>query len=195
MPDDYSDIEPTFYKILGLTSRPPSDLFQRDVKAAYHRALLRYHPDKINASMTAKKHVPQQSEEFYTVDQIAEAYNTLASPVTRAAYDKELELSPTGTIGKFKTEKLHNGVEVHDLEDLVYNEDSNVWSRGCRCGDPQGYVVTEAELERESNEGDIYVACKGCSLWIKVLFDTTESDCEMGEEGVDQQQNAGGTSS
>jgi diphthamide biosynthesis protein 4 len=59
---------------------------------------------------------------------------------------------------------------------LVYDEDKNIWSRGCRCGDSNGYMLTEAELERESSEGEIYVACKGCSLWIKVLFGTTESD-------------------
>lgn len=187
MPDDNSRPEPTFYQILGLAGRLSSEVVQHDVKAAYHRSLLRYHPDKINASVTAEGYLTRHEKELYTVDQITEAYNTLASPVTRAAYDKKLEMLGAESNGKLN-ETLHSGVEIHDLEDLVYNEDNNVWVRGCRCGDPHGYVLTEVELDRESREGEIYVACKGCSLWIKVLFGTTETDREEEEGETEQHQ-------
>lgn len=176
MPNDTSGTEPTKYKILGLSGRPSSTVSKQDVKAAYHRTLLLYHPDKRNGSLSTGTPLKPQNEELFTIDQITEAYNTLFDEVTRAAYDRQLEWSKEGSNGRFTKEILHNGVEVHDLEDLVYNEDKNIWSRGCRCGDSNGYMLTEAELERESSEGEIYVACKGCSLWIKVLFGTTESD-------------------
>jgi diphthamide biosynthesis protein 4 len=187
MPDETGLTEPTYYKILGLSGRPSSTLSKQDVKAAYHRSLLQYHPDKINASLSTARLPPWPHERLYTIDQITEAYNILASPITRAAYDKELELSAAGTNGKYTKETFHTGVEVHDLEDLDYDEDRNAWSQGCRCGDPQGYILTEAELERESSEAEVYVACKGCSLWIKVLFFRTESDREMEEEETQQQ--------
>jgi diphthamide biosynthesis protein 4 len=186
MPDDTSRTEPTHYKILGLYGHPANTLSKQDVKAAYHRTLLRYHPDKIN-TLNNKEALAREDEESYTIDEITDAYNTLASPVTRAAYDKQLESLPTRTNGKLTKETLHNGVEIHDLEDLVYDVDKDVWSRGCRCGDPYGYVLTETELERESSEGEIYVACKGCSLWIKVLFGTTESDRETDGEHIAKQ--------
>lgn len=182
MPDDTNRTEPTHYTILGLSHRSPGALSRQDVKAAYHRTLLRYHPDKTNASLSNERRLPRQHEEIYTVDQITEAYTVLASPITRAAYDKELELSAAGTNSRFAEEALHTGVEVYDLEDLVYDEHRTIWSRGCRCGYPCGYVLTEAELERESSEGEIYVACRGCSLWIKVLFGMMASDPEMEEE-------------
>lgn len=175
MPNDTSGTEPTHYKILGLSGRPPGTVSKQDVKAAYHRTLLLYHPDKRNGSLSTGRTLKRQNEELYTIDQITEAYNTLFDEVTRAAYDKQLEWSREGSNGRFTKEVLHNGVEDHDLEDLVYDEDKNMWSHGCRCGDPNGYVLTEGELESESSEGEIYVACKGCSLWIKVLFGTTES--------------------
>jgi diphthamide biosynthesis protein 4 len=182
MPDDTNRREPTYYEILGLSQRSSGALSRQDVKAAYHFTLLRYHPDKANVSLSNERRLPRQHEEIYTVDQIMEAYTVLASPITRAAYDKELELSAAGTNGGLAKEALHAGVEVYDLEDLVYDEHRTIWSRGCRCGCPHGYVLTEAELERESNEGEIYVACKGCSLWIKVLFGMMASDREMEED-------------
>lgn len=192
MPDDNDCPEPAFYTILGLTGRPPREFSQQDVKAAYHRTLLRYHPDKVNASVTAETPLLRQAEGLYTIDQITEAYKTLASPVTRTTYDRQLELSRTGAKGKFTKEIVHNGVEVHDLENFVHNEDGNFWSRGCRCGDPDGYVLTETELERESSEGEIYVACNGCSLWVKVLFGMTESDREMEEDKGERRQSGAG---
>jgi diphthamide biosynthesis protein 4 len=188
MPADSCYTEPTYYKILGLSRPTSSTLSKQDVRAAYHRTLLRYHPDKAIASLSTERTIPRQDEESYTVDQITQAYHTLSSPLTRAVYDQQLDSSPRGKKVKWTEETLHNGVEVHDLEDLVYDEDINVWSSGCRCGDSHGYVLTEPELERETSEGEIYVACKGCSLWVKVQFGTMESGREMEEEGTEHQQ-------
>ena len=190
MPDVNSCAEPTFYKILGLTGHPSSDPFQQDVKAAYHRALLLYHPDRINAHLATEQQTHREHEDRYTVDQITKAYNTLSKPVTRAAYDKELDLSNRRS-RKLIGNKFHNGVEILDLEDLVYDDTTNVWSRGCRCGDSHGYVLTEMDLERQSRDGEIFVVCRGCSLWIKVLFGTMEGNVEAEEAGAKEEQQTG----
>ena len=190
MPDINGRAEPTFYQILGLTGYPSSDPFQQDVKTAYHRALLRYHPDKINAYVTTEPQLLREHEDLYTIDQITEAYNTLSNPVTRAAYDKALDLS-NGKRRELIGHKFHNGVEVLDLEDLSYDDATNVWSRGCRCGDSNGYILTETELERQCRDSEVYVVCKGCSLWIKVLFGTMEPDIDLEKDGAKEQQQTG----
>lgn len=37
-------------------------------------------------------------------------------------------------------------------------------------------MVTEEELEKESAHGEIVIGCRGCSLWMKVLFAVQEDD-------------------
>ena len=176
MPDVTGD-ERSYYEILGLTASASTT--KQDAKAAYHRALLRYHPDKTQSNGSLKESsygVERKNASPYTVDQITAAYHTLSDPVTRAAYDKQQQLFSVGSLENYDGKTFHEGLEAHDLEDMNYDDAQNIWYRGCRCGDGKGYTVTEAELERESGEGLIFVACKGCSLWIKVLFSETGSD-------------------
>ena len=84
----------------------------------------------------------------------------------RAEYDRELARTPevkgTGKV-EFRT-----GVETVDLDDL--EEGEGVWWRGCRCGDDKGFEVQEEDLEAAIKEGEVSVGCKGCSLWLRVLF-------------------------
>lgn len=63
-----------------------------------------------------------------------------------------------------------------DLEDLGCDESGEeiVWFRECRCGDERGFLVSEDELEKEVEHGEIVVGCRGCSLWLKVLFAAEE---------------------
>ena len=62
--------------------------------------------------------------------------------------------------------------ETVDLDDLVFDQRNRLWQAPCRCGASLGFVVTEADLEENSHhaEGAVYVACVGCSLWLKVEF-------------------------
>lgn len=81
-----------------------------------------------------------------------------------------------------------------DLEDLSEdgNEDGGVWFRGCRCGDERGFLVTEEDLERgvdaenegkgTTGRGEVVVGCRGCSLWVRVVF-AVQDDDEEGEGG------------
>ena len=71
----YSADTPDWYAILGVDSSA-SDA---DLRSAYRRAALRWHPDKQRPSER-----PYAEEQFKLV---AEAYSTLSDPDKRAAYD------------------------------------------------------------------------------------------------------------
>lgn len=188
-----------FYEVLNLpftgSSSVPS---QQQIKVAYHKALLKYHPDKAGsalarqppakASVSAYDDSPQTRA--FTVDEITNAYRTLSDPVQRAEYDRALRLQRLRSGEKLKSaDAFHTGLEVVDLEDLNYEEGGPephgdtrdgsgepgaYWYRGCRCGDEKGFVATEEELEREAQHGEIVIGCRGCSLWMKVLFAVAE---------------------
>lgn len=197
---------PTHYHILNLpfpsssSSQNHPTPSKQDLKLAYHRALLRYHPDKSSASSTRTKPTTttqtQQKNgdtQIYTIDEITTAYKILSNPGSRAEYDRELRLSrPTQDAENGKNENgkgddiFHTGLETVDLEDLGYSdgdgteEEEGYWYRSCRCGDEKGFFVTEGDLEREVEAGEILVGCKGCSLWLRVLFAVVDGEEEDG---------------
>ncbi|OOF98032.1 hypothetical protein ASPCADRAFT_205313 [Aspergillus carbonarius ITEM 5010] len=169
LPQDY-------YEILNLPfTETSSTLSKSQLKAAYHKALLKHHPDK--ATPGAIDQTPLDTNDSgrnFTIDEITTAYKTLSDPYLRAEYDRSLRLDRARVAEREKTGTVfHTGLEVVDLEDLACEEggeEGTVWYRGCRCGDERGFLVTELELEREAEHGEIVVGCRGCSLWMKVLF-------------------------
>ncbi|EXJ96075.1 hypothetical protein A1O1_01201 [Capronia coronata CBS 617.96] len=165
----------THYDVLQLPRHGDGQRLSKDeVKAAYRRALLLHHPDKVQSG--ALKHSTGPTTSLYSVDEIVVAYEVLADPEKRHAYDRALDQNDrSGLKGADGGKGTHIGVELYDLEDLVYDEVRNIWSKSCRCGDEQGYTLTETDLERESQHGEIYVGCRGCSLFIKVLFGLVET--------------------
>ena len=179
---------PSYYEILQLSHYKDSKALTRDdVKAAYHRALLIHHPDKATTRNASAEPIARRSANdddddndgsaYYSIDQIVAAYETLVDPRKRSAYDERLHRTSFsgGTARLSKNEKgTHPGVEALDLEDLSYNEETNTWHHECRCGNEDGYVLDEADMEKEAERGEIYVGCKGCSLFIKVVFSVTE---------------------
>ena len=171
MPDPPTPRErqPTHYDVLQLDRHADwSRLTADDIKAAYRRALLIHHPDKTTVSPGPTKPSPTP---IYSVDEIVVAYKVLSDSEKRATYDAALDRRE-GVIPTAKS--AHIGVEAFDLEDLDYDDTENIWSRSCRCGDERGYILTESDLERESQHGEIYVGCQGCSLFIKVLYGLEE---------------------
>ena len=164
-----STLSPSHYEILGIANR--SDLTASDVKEAYRRTLLAQHPDKAKDRPT--------NSTYSSIDQISTAYKTLIDPDQRRAYDRTLgkhadsHVDVSGDVG-------HTGIESYDLDDLdhrVTKEGNSIWSKTCRCGNSDGYMVTEQELERAVDRTattpevqEVLVGCRGCSLAIRVVF-------------------------
>lgn len=181
----------------SVIGQPATIIPPHELRQAYKRALLHHHPDK------QKKKKPQESTSSpttcppaaaATIDEITEAYRVLGNASERAKYDMELR--------KWKTmnNHLHNnqhqadviittrhtGMEIVDLEELDFEENENekdatatatgIWKRACRCGSIPAFVVTEAELEKSADEGELVTGCKGCSLWLKVMFTVVDDD-------------------
>lgn len=158
--------QPDYYTILDLEDkRCDYSLSHAELKAAYKHALLRHHPDKHIGNKFSQK-VESCS---ITVDDIALAFKTLSEPHLRAEYDNWLA-SSSGTI----TRPSHTGLETVDLDDLFFDQVTALWSRSCRCGEAHGFVVSEAELEKNAEDGELIVGCKGCSLWLRVLYGVEE---------------------
>lgn len=170
-PDEDGPPRPTttHYEILGLSpamldscGQDPSPL----IKRAYHRALLRNHPDKAQRGR-ASSLLPA-----YTVDQISQAFAVLSSPARRAAYDASCRL-PLARPGS-ALPHFHTGVENVDLDDLPFDDAEQRWFRSCRCGDDRGYSFDEDDLTDAADDGLLMVGCHGCSLWLRVQFAVVE---------------------
>lgn len=154
---------PNFYQMLGLVEEQHDPVITSDqLRQAYKRALLHNHPDKQTAADTAK-----QSQRL-SVDQISEAFKVLSDPELRSQYDRKLRLEHQNGTADVATR--HTGMETVDLEELDFNESSCIWLRDCRCGSKPAYIVTETELEKNADFGELITGCKGCSLWLNVLF-------------------------
>jgi curved DNA-binding protein CbpA len=91
----------THYDVLGLPVSP-SQISLREIKAAYHRALLTAHPDKVSGSSGAE------------VDLVREAWRVLSNDVLRKEYDakiKSTRLRLTLSLTNFEVEvftKMHS---------------------------------------------------------------------------------------
>jgi len=171
----------THYEILGLStsSGPGRALTAQQLKAAYRRALLQHHPDKSQVKSEAQRPgSAQKSAKSYTVDQISQAYAILSVTQLRSEYDRILKLksSPVTSGGQKEDQAFRTGFETLDLDDLSFDEEAGVWFRGCRCGDNRGFLVREEDLEEASEDGELHVGCRGCSLWLRLLFGVVEED-------------------
>ncbi|RDW81306.1 Diphthamide biosynthesis protein 4 [Aspergillus mulundensis] len=187
---------PSIYEILNLPF-PCTSLTKQQLKIAYHKALLKHHPDKAPAVANLKENLnlpgydtpqPATERKGFTIDAITSAYKTLSDPIQRAEYDRALRLDRSRLGGGDKGGNgtvFHTGLEVVDLEDLDCDEEGEegeaVWYRSCRCGDERGFLVSEGDLEREVESGEIVVGCRGCSLYMKVLFAVQDDEEGAGE--------------
>lgn len=180
--------------------QPATIIPPHELRQAYKRALLHHHPDK---QKKKKPQESTSSPTTYppaaaTIDEITEAYRVLGNASERAKYDVELRKWKTMNNHHHLHHQAdviiatrHTGMEIVDLEDLDFegggleneNENAtatvtatgNIWKRACRCGSIPAFVVTEAELEKSADEGELVTGCKGCSLWLKVMF-TVDDD-------------------
>jgi len=188
------------YDVLGLplpiyNGATPELLTSQVVKKAYHKALLKWHPDKAligGAPSAAIRDKPKSTSPLptdtpgYTLDEIITAYTTLSTERGRREYEREYRLQLVGSTRE-EVKSLWNvyvPMDVVDLDDFEYEERLGKFYKGCRCGENEGYVLWESELE-ELQTGVVVVGCVGCSLWLKVEFEVV-AEWEGKEERVDE---------
>lgn len=195
--------EPTHYEVLALPQALLQDTSPEQVpiliKQAYHRALLRHHPDKAPQPLRPNTTSSSPStiitsparQPTYTVDQITTAHATLSSPTLRAAYDAYLRTAPAGRQHQQQhgpDASFQTGVETVDLDDLACDDDDEGeeprWYRPCRCGNERGFAFGEADLEEAGDLGELLVGCLDCSLWLRVCFAVVEDEGD-GDGGGD----------
>ena len=176
------------YSILGLSAPHHTQYDSHAIKAAYRRALLVHHPDKAPSTRRPISE-PSLDTSVPTIDDISLAYKILSDAHSRAEYDRTLLLRSRNNLRKEGKENFHSGLDTVDLDDLEYDEAKSIWARACRCGQERGFVIMEQELEREAETGEVYTGCRGCSLWLRVLFEVDGEDGQTKQGDADENPN------
>ncbi|KAJ7782674.1 DnaJ domain-containing protein [Mycena metata] len=124
------------YTLLGVQRSASA----KDIKAAYHRALLAAHPDK-------KPH--SKSKDIHAIQQ---AYRVLSDPVRRAQHDSDRQRIPAGP----------RPAQVISLAEFDEVPEQERWTHACRCGG--SYAITGADMDG----GMHLVPCTSCSevVWV-----------------------------
>lgn len=171
------------YEVLGLTpptARSPSPATIQDIRAAYRRALLKYHPDKLIkenstsalADLRISRLVVTPNAPSLTIDQITHAFQVLSVPERRRQYDAQLRSQLEAQLKSVALQNQTTELDVVDLDDMNYHGDSQLWTKTCRCGNDEGFCVTEDVLitPEASSQGEVLLGCADCSHHVKVLY-------------------------
>jgi diphthamide biosynthesis protein 4 len=158
-----------FYEVLCL----PRTATSPDVKAAYHRALLLYHPDKElstrNRNELTQNTVPAPERpdvaQRLSISDIQKAYATLADPVLRAAFDIRLVRNSTPS---FTEKGSQRPAEIISFDEFAPEDRSDAYIYPCRCGSV--YRITEEQLEADVH----LIGCQGCSEVVWVGYEAVE---------------------
>lgn len=167
------------YEALGLPPPGAGQVYTaEEIKAAYRRALLKHHPDKAKtaAADTTQSTGSKAGQPKFSVDDISRARDILIDAGLRREYNRHLTAQSDGSghQGLVKPSLSGTGLETIDLEDMTFSEDTERYSRACRCGSDVGFQVSESELEAEADSGEVVVSCPGCSLSARIVFQVDE---------------------
>lgn len=183
--------EPTYYEVLALPKALVDDSNAEQIpiiiKQAYHRALLRHHPDKAPQALKtpSRTSIPSSSstQTTFTIDQITTAYTTLSSPTLRAEYNTHIRTARDSANHPAQS-TFQTGIETIDLDDLDYSDSDARWFKPCRCGNERGFTFGESDLEEAGDLGELIVGCQDCSLWLRVCFAVVEDDDDVERGGT-----------
>lgn len=141
------------YRLLSI-SRDASDA---EIKAAYHRALLIFHPDK--------RLLPTAYPSSVDITSIKDAYTILSSRHLRAQYDAQLRDQSTS-----RGPRPAQVISLEEFDEQESMPDSVSWSHECRCGG--AYGINEDDLER----GQHIVGCSNCSEVVWVGYELAKNE-------------------
>jgi len=150
------------------------------VKAAYHNALLLHHPDKAlsirNRNESAQNIAPTQNNKLSpededktrspSIDDIQQAYSTLADPILRAEFD--IRLARNGITSSVAAKGSQRPAEIVSFDEFAPEEKGEAYIYPCRCGSV--YRITEEQLEADVH----LLGCQGCSEVVWVGYDVVD---------------------
>lgn len=144
-----------FYEILGC--EPSAS--QETLKHAYQKLVLKYHPDKlVNQEHLSEDQRNASLEMFIRIDK---AWKILSSSETRKQFD---------ALWKQRCLVMEWPVQdTIDEEELEHDEEDNIFTYPCRCGND--YEITETDASFKVD----YVSCTSCSLALKIIYKSTNS--------------------
>lgn len=134
-----------YYEVLGCSK----DSTDEEIKRAYRRRLLQFHPDKSGST---------DSQEFHNV---TEAWRVLGQPESRRRYNAVCKQEELEDREKLEDSPVYARLSPSDFEESVL-EDTLFYR--CRCG--SHYFIERDDL-REKNVL-LHVMCDGCTLIIVV---------------------------
>ncbi|KAM6973305.1 dnaJ homolog subfamily C member 24 [Aplochiton taeniatus] len=139
-----------WYSVLGAC---PTDGMQA-LKQSYQRLALLYHPDRQGPDVSPAE-AQHRLQRFLEVDL---AWKTLSDPLAKRQYDLQRRAS-----------ELNQSWPVEcrmDLDEMTWDQDSELYTYGCRCGGQ--FCVGKEEVEQQEEEQGAIVCCDTCSLSIEV---------------------------
>ncbi|KAF5382745.1 hypothetical protein D9615_002900 [Tricholomella constricta] len=157
-----SEFQPDFYELLSV----PKDASAAEIKIAYHRALLRFHPDKNNHLNTPSK------PESISISLIKDAYSILSEPSRRKQYDSSTR-QRIAAVGPRPAQV----VSLEEFEEVTHGSDPeeiSTWQYECRCGG--NYRIESSDMEK----GHHLVGCSSCS---EVVWVGYELQSDTGDDG------------
>lgn len=159
-------------------------LIEPNLRREYDTRLARALSSDTSQSLTRNGRVDQRAFlsglETLDLDEMDSEVLTLdsstAHPNTSIKTTRGQAESSVGDAGQttHQSRKLSEDSTGQVPESAEENEEM-IWFRACRCGQQRGFVVTETELEACAADGEILTECRGCSLWLRVVFAAIDS--------------------
>ncbi|KAG0679894.1 Diphthamide biosynthesis protein 4 [Pichia californica] len=185
----------SFYDVLGLTK----DCTTKDVKSAYHRLLLKHHPDKKIQQKNNNKMINTNPN---SIQYLQKAYKTLSVNEEREKYDLNLHnhfiklgLNTSGSgsninidgidrIDLSEFDIINTEPSTQNYEKEEEDDDEELFVHICpRCCFEDGFVLSGSDLaqgtqdqiddniHQDSNtDYQILLQCASCSLWLCVTY-------------------------
>ncbi|KAF4604710.1 hypothetical protein EYR40_003488 [Pleurotus pulmonarius] len=143
-----------YYQLLNV----PRHASEVEIKVAYHRILLRLHPDK------------NRTGERFDIALIKEAYEVLSAAHRREVYDAKILKEKLSKIAS-TAPRPAQVISLEDFDEIVNETDEDAsWRYGCRCGG--AYIITTQTMER----GEHLVECSSCSEVIWAGYEIAEDE-------------------
>lgn len=154
-----------YYKVLGI-EKSASD---SEIKKAYHKMALKYHPDKVS---TSDKETKETKEEYTKkFQEISEAYEVLSDPEKRKIYDT---MGKEGLSNNFAGG--FNGQNPFDIFNMFNNFNTSSFNFNSFTGNPFGRNTNKTEVKKTKDSSfKITLSLKDAYKGIKKKFKITRN--------------------